>query len=107
MATWFRLPVDKNLPWYRMRVVLSQATYTVEMTYNTRMDRWFLSILDATGAPILMGLPVLILRNLLSGYRTRPVPPGAFIAVDDSGRALEPALSSFLTDHGLIYIDPA
>jgi len=106
MATYFRIPVDKNLPWYTMRVALSKVTYTLEMAYNTRADRWYLSVMDAIGTPILMGIPLLIMRNVLGPYRTLALPPGRLFPYDDSGRDLEPTLSSFLVDHGLVYVDP-
>lgn len=105
-GTFFRLPVSKNVPWFRIRVPLSKVTYTLEMRYNTRMGRWIFSLLDSIGNPIVLGLPVLQMRNLLAGYPTLGIPPGPILAVDDTGRGMEPGLGSFLVDHGLIYVDP-
>ena len=89
-----------------MRVPLSKVTYTLELRYNNRMGRWILNILDPIGAPILMGLPLLNMRDVTGQYKHLPVPKGPIFSIDDSGKGLEPTLSSFLTDHGLIYIDP-
>lgn len=104
MATFFRVPV-RNLPRYRQRVVLSKVTYTLLLDYNTRADRWYLSIMDTIGTPILMGVPLLVMRDVLGPYKTLSLPPGSIFAVDDSGRDLEPTLSSFLVDHGIVYMD--
>jgi hypothetical protein len=105
MATTVRVPVNRNVPWFRFRVALSKTTYTLEMRYNTRMQRWILSISDATGKPLLMGIPLLIMRGLLGQYRTIKLPVGPLFCIDDSGQGVEATLSSFLTDHGLVYVD--
>lgn len=106
MATYFQIPTDKNLPRYVMRVALSKVTYTLQMAYNTRADRWFLSIMDTIGAPILMGVPLLVMRNVLGPYTTLALPPGQLVTLDYSGKNQDPTLSSFLVDHVLAYIDP-
>jgi len=106
MATFFQIPVNKNLPRYVQRIALSKVTYTLLMDYNTRADRWFLSIMDSIGTPIVMGLPLLVMRDVLGPYKTRPIPPGSLFAVDYSGRDLEPGLSDFLLNHGVVYLDP-
>lgn len=102
-----RLPVDKDLPWFRFRVALTKVTYTLEMRYNTRMDRWILHILDAVGQPILMGIPLLRRRNVIGQYPTLALPPGGILAMDDSGKQLEATVSSFLIDHRLLYVERA
>lgn len=101
------LPVDKNLPWFRFRVALTKVTYTLEMRYNTRMDRWILHILDTIGQPILMGIPLLRRRNPLGQYPTLALPPGVLLPIDDSGKNLEATISSFLIDHRLLYLEQA
>src|SRR3954463_13497523 len=106
MATYFQIPVNRNLPRYIQRIALSKTTYTLQISYNPRADRWFLSIMDAIGTPILMGVPLLLLRDVLGPYRTLALPPGSLFAMDYSGRGIEPGLSAFLLDHVLLYQDP-
>ena len=107
MATYFVIPTDKNLPRYVQRVALSKVTYTLMLAYNTRADRWFLSMMDAIGTPIVMGLPLLVMRDALGPYRTLAVPPGQLVTVDYSNKQTNPGLSDLLLDHAVVYIDPA
>lgn len=100
----FTVPLTRNTPWYSFRVVLGGVRYELEARYNLRMDRWTLSIYDAAGAPVLMGIPLLIDRNL-TPYPTLRVPVGSMFVKDNSGRQLQPTLPSFLTDHVLVYDD--
>lgn len=99
------LPVAQNAPWYDFTTTLDAAFYTLEMAFNTRANRWMLSIGDATGAPVLCGLPVVIERDLLAGLRYLPVPAGAIIALDQSGQRQQPVAGSFLLNHRLYYIE--
>jgi len=107
MSTYFTIPTDKNLPRYTERVSLSKTTYTLTFAYNTRADRWFLSVMDSVGTPIIMGLPLLVMRDALGPYRTLAIPPGQLVTLDYSGRSTSPGLSDFLLDHALVYIDPS
>lgn len=105
MAT-FALPLSQDLPWYSFEVTLSQVSYTFEMRYNTRRNRWSLSILDSTEAAILVGLPLLINRDIVGQYLSFLVPLGTLLVLDDSGNNLQPTIQSFLTDHTLYYVEP-
>lgn len=96
------IPLGQNAPWFRFKITLSGVRYTLEARFNLRMDRWILSIMDAAGAPILMGIPLLIQRPLTQ-YPTLALPPGDMFAVDRSGKDLQPTISSFVTDHELVY----
>lgn len=99
------IPLEQMVPWYTFRITLAAVRYTLELRYNIRMARWILNIMNANGDPILMGAPLLIQRRLTQ-YPARGLPPGDMFVVDNSGKGTQPTLSSFLTDHQLIYGDP-
>lgn len=105
MAT-LKLPCANSLPWYNFTLSLSGARYIFEMQFNTRSDRYYLSLYDAGGQVIVLGVPLLTGRALLDQYRTRPVPPGSLFVVDTTGQEQPPTLGSFATTHALLYVEP-
>lgn len=103
----FQIPTDNTLPWYTFRIVLSNITYTLQLRYNTRMDRWFMQIQDAVGNPIVSGLPLLQRYSPLLQYRTLAVPAGDILIYNNTGTLNPPGLASFLSDYSIIYVDPS
>ena len=104
--TLFKIPTSSTQTWYTQSVALSGQSFVLELRYNTRMGRWILNILDSAENPLLMGIPLLILRNLTAQYTALQLPDGALFCSDESGRNLQPTLASFLTDHTFWYADP-
>lgn len=105
-AKYLKIPMSPTQHWYSFRIALSQAIYTLDIRYNIRVDRWILSIYDSAQNPIVMGLPLLVGRDIIGQYATLALPPGPLFCVDDSGKGLQPALSSFLLTHRFIYAEP-
>ncbi|RYF09310.1 MAG: hypothetical protein EOO40_07125 [Deltaproteobacteria bacterium] len=99
------IPLDENLPWYSFSITLENQAYTFEVAYNTRANRWMLSISDAADNLILAGIPLLIERDLLRPYRTLRLPPGSLVVLDNTGQGQEPTLGSFLLNHTLYYLE--
>lgn len=106
MATYYNIPLTQNATWYSFNITLDSATYVFELRYNTRKDRWILSIYDAAENPLLVGIVLLIERNLSTQYNYLAIPQGVIFCQDDSGQGLQPTLSSFLVDHTLFYLSP-
>lgn len=105
MANLFALPLNQSAPWYEFQATLEAATYTFEIYFNTRAQRWRMSIRDSGGRALLVGIPLLIRRDLTGPYHYLGIPPGALFAIDDTGDRTEPTLSSFLIDHTLYYLE--
>jgi hypothetical protein len=101
------MPLDQPYPWYRFTMVLSQVTYTFEVYYNTRADRWRLNIMDVTGASLLMGVPLLIERDLTGNFKHLSIPPGLFLVIDGKTGHSQPGLSGFALNHVLYYLEVA
>lgn len=99
------IPLNEDYPWYSFSVTLENVTYTLTMAFNTRANRWYLSIGDAIGNAVVAGFPLLINRDMLASYRTLAVPPGYLFVFDTSGQSLQPGPASFLTDHRLVYFE--
>jgi hypothetical protein len=104
--TFFTMPVVNSLPYYKFKITLSSVIFTISMRFNGRMARWMMDVLDPSANPILMGIPVLIQRNLTGQYVTLALPEGVLFATDDTGNDTQPTLYSFGLDHTLWYEDP-
>lgn len=103
---FFTVPFRNDLPWYKFRITLSGVIYTLHVRYNVRMARWIMDVKDPSDNPILVGLPVLISRNITGQYPTLAIPAGVFFATDDTNKDVQPTLLSFGLDHTLWYEDP-
>jgi len=70
---------------FRAQILLDGTTYAIELSWNTRDARWYLSLLTATGDPLVSGVPVVVDTPLLSRYVSSEMPPGDLIAFDTRG----------------------
>lgn len=106
MSTLTVIPTDAQSPWYSQVITLANVRYTLTLRFNTRMSRWLLDVGDAADKALVLGVPLLINRNLLRQYPGRGLPPGAMFVTDESGAEQQPSLSSFLRTHVLWYLEP-
>jgi hypothetical protein len=68
-------------PFQRMTVRLDGRDYVLELRYNQREERWYLSVADDEGAPILSGLKLQANWPLFWRHRYDVrVPPGEIMA---------------------------
>ena len=58
MADIFQIPVDNTRSDFKIRTELDDVTYLLRIYWNTRQERWHLSISDADENPLLMGIPL-------------------------------------------------
>jgi hypothetical protein len=99
------IPLTDNVPWYTFTTTLEGATYGFEMCFNSRANRWMLSLSDATGTLLVASIVLLIERDLLRPYRTYKVPPGNLVVLDNTGFGQQPSQGSFLLNHSLYYLE--
>ena len=104
MATFTRIPLNQEVPWYTLSITLDQATYILEVMFNSRSSIWLMNIYDVAQNPLLMSVPLLIRRDLTQAYHTLNIPKGSFVVLDDTGDGTQPGLGSFLLDHTLYYV---
>jgi hypothetical protein len=74
--------------------------------YNSRMQRWILDINDSQNNQILSGVPILIGLDLTGQYLYLSIPPGVFLALDNTNQDTQPTVYSFGTTNSLYYQDP-
>lgn len=83
MAT-ILLPATADSPFYDFEVELEGAIYTIELRWNERADLWFLSLYDATGAPISQGRAAVLGVDLVGRTADARRPPGTIFVWDSA-----------------------
>lgn len=93
---------------YSQRTVLDGREYLLLFRWNQREGRWYLTISDQDGAPIVSGVKIvvnfpLITNRIVDARR----PPGEIFATDTTGADIDPGLDDLGSRVVLIYIDAA
>lgn len=78
-------------PFYQQRTRLEGRDYVLSFAYNSREERWYLSLADETESPIATGMKLISNWELLHPYRYDPrTPPGALAVSELSGDGSPP-----------------
>ncbi len=100
------IPARNDVPWYRFTIALSGVVYTLRFRFNVRMQRWILDIADSSNKNIIVGLPVLVSRNLFGRFVIDGLPPGSMFVDDLTNKDSQPGRFSFGLEHVLVYAEP-
>lgn len=98
---------DETYPHFDLQVPLDGVTYTFEFCWNTRESGWFMSILTEGGDPIISGVRVVVDFPLARRCADPRRPPGVLLAIDTTGKRLDPDLDGFGPRVVLMYITSA
>jgi hypothetical protein len=80
-------------PFQKQNVNLDGVEYILSLSYNQREDRWYLSLADDEGAPLISGLKLQANWGLLFRHRyNTALPPGEIMAVDTTTDGSPPTL---------------
>ena len=101
------IPTRFDLPSYEYQLELEGTLYTFTFNYNRRLDRWFMNIGDEVNNPIVSGIKIIVNYDLLDRYKNSKLPPGQFIAIDESGENKTPGREDLGNDVKLFYIESA
>lgn len=93
----------EEYPDVRVRVPLDGATYAVRWLWNTRDRVWTFSMWDADGAPLVMGVRVVVKAILNLWADATRGPPGLILVVDPTGKGGEPSLSTLGSQFKVVY----
>jgi hypothetical protein len=99
------LPVGskiQTLPDFTAQADLDDVTYTLRWRWNNRAAFWWVSILDETGT-ILYAHVKAVVNFPYATYRATPIPPGALVLVDTSGKGHEAGFEDLGARCALLY----
>lgn len=102
-----KIDLDANTPYFDFQTPLENKTYTIQCRWNSRIERWFMDVLNDAGDTVLLGGLCLIANWPLALYITGREPPGWLIVVDTSGGGTDPDLNSLGKQHQLWYYTKA
>ncbi len=103
----FEIPLRNDLPHMELQVPLEGRTYTLELRWSVREERWYLDVMTEEREGIYVGIALVL--NLKLGLRcaSELFPPGAFFLLDTSGANLEPGLADLGARCKLLYFEAA
>lgn len=98
------LPIRSDFKAYDFQIDLEGVIYTLDFGFNTRAGRWYMSIYDQAKENLLIGdIPVLINMPLHDQYIDVELPPGRFIALNETGSNEEAGINNFGSEVKLFY----
>lgn len=102
-----QLPLRSDLPAFKYQIEIDLTLYTLSFTYNARIGKWFLSIGDQDGNPILQGVKLIVGWSLLRQHKDDRLPKGTLFCLDTSDQNLDPGLTELGSRVLLTYEEPA
>ena len=105
MATLYEIPIvrENNEPSLKLRTVLENTEYVLRFDWNTRENRWSISIYDALENPLIAGQVLTINNELIERFEIAALPPGKLVLFDTSRKFLEATLEDLGTRCRLFY----
>lgn len=76
------LPIDGEDKNYEFKCDFDGVIYTLNVRYNSRMDRWILDIKTVDDEYILMGIPLLIGTDFIARFKDSRLPHGQLFIVN-------------------------
>ena len=102
------IPLRPSVPSYRLRTVLDQREYILELRWSMREERWYLDLRDTNGDLLVGPIKLVVGWPLLYRYRTvEGMPPGDLLVVDGRAAPADPTLDDLGASLQLVYIDGA
>jgi len=86
-------------PYYTIRVRLDDQDYTLEFTYSTRQERYYVSLFDVEDKPLVCGLKLVTNTPLLRYWHHKDgVPPGELMVTATGQDVTPPKIGELLED---------
>lgn len=86
---------------------LDGVTYGFEFLWGYRDSKWYFSVNDAEGEPIVSHRKAVVSFPLLARFKREDLPPGALLLQDTAGGSEDPALDDLGTRVQLLYYTAA
>ena len=89
MSDIVEIPTVTDDPSFKLRTELEDVTYIIRLDWNTRVEKWHISIFDADENPLLSGIPLNVDTDLIGPLRIAGLPPGLLMLFDTRGENAE------------------
>ncbi|HEY1814903.1 MAG TPA: hypothetical protein VGG74_21295 [Kofleriaceae bacterium] len=99
-----QIPLQQGVANYRVGVTLDGVAYLFDLSWNAYDESWWLSVYDATEAPIRTGIKCVLGTFLGRTCQTAPFFVGALVCYDTSGQQLDAAFNDFGTRVKMAYL---
>jgi hypothetical protein len=97
-----------NAPHQIMTVTLDGQPYRFTFIYNSREDRWYMSIGNSSGEVIVAGIKLVVSNELIRQYEAYDLPPGAMYVISTHSPYAEPDRNSFVDQlYNVVYVTQA
>ena len=97
------IPLRNDLVDFDFQVELDGQTYGFRFLWNFREEKWFGSIFDADGQPIVEGVKAVVDWPWLRRYQDSRMPPGVLQFMDTTGEQADPGLEDLGSRTLLLY----
>lgn len=98
-----RVPFVPSVPSYSMTVPIEGASYALDVRWNERAGAWYFDVRELDGAPIALGIKI-VLGAYLGRQSNHPLfLSGTFVAHDTSRRKREAGLDDIGTRVVVLY----
>lgn len=78
------LPVRSDFKAFLISLDFEGTTFEMGFDFNARLDRWVMQLRDIDGNILLAGVPILTEVDLNAQYPLEGLPPGLFVAIDET-----------------------
>lgn len=102
-----QISVPEGLSDWTQRTLLDGREYVLRFVWNTREERWYMTISDQDEVVIAAGIKVVADWPLNRLLTSDAAPPGRLIAVDTSGSGEAPGLTDLGQRVLLAYVEAA
>lgn len=103
MSTPYEIPLQAAPQ--SLQIALAGITYTLQVRYDYTFGAWILDIEDATGSPLLMGIPLVTGCDLLEQYAYMEFGGALYVQTDGDVDAL-PTPSNLGSNSHLYFVVP-
>lgn len=79
------VPLIPSVPFYEGGLTLGTVQYRINLHWNSRMDLFFMDLLDVDGNHIRSGMAMVLGTFIGRQSASAEFPPGAFVLSDTSG----------------------
>lgn len=104
MAETFEIPIfpDEESS-FKIRTTLEDNELVLRFDWNTRQERWMMSIFDPNEVLLIANIPLHINSELIERFEVIGLPPGRLMLFDTTGKTVECAFEDLGERCKLLY----